>query len=408
MSDVHYKNVAYKKDFPIFRDNNLAYLDNAATSQKPQVVIDSLVDFYTTSNANVHRGLYDLSEKATEAYEAARVTTQQFIHATAPEEIIFTSGTTASLNLLATSLSALQLQPGDSILLSPTEHHSNIVPWQLAAQGHNATIEWFDLNIDGTINEATIASKITERVKIVSVAHIANSSGTINPIEKIISIAHAKGIPVIIDGAQSVPHLVTDVQKLDCDFLVFSSHKMCGPTGVGVLYGKRDWLERMSPWQGGGDMIKEVHRDYSTWAELPNKFEAGTPNIAGVVGLAEAIRYLEGIGMKSIRTTCDNLYTYLLDQLATLDFVHIYGTKDRLQRNSIVSFGVAGVHPHDVADILNREQVAIRAGHHCAQLLMAAWQVPATCRASVYFYNEPSDIDKLIVGLKKVYETFTK
>ncbi len=399
---------SFKHDFPIFVGNSLAYLDNAATSQKPQVVIDTLVNFYSTSNANVHRGLYDLSEKATEVYEAARVTTQQFIHASAPEEIIFTSGTTASINLLASSLSALQLQPGDVILLSPTEHHSNIVPWQLAAQRHGATIAWFDLTVDGTIDEGTIINKITDRVKIISVAHIANSSGTINPIEKIISIAHTKGIPVIVDGAQSVPHLATDVQALDCDFLVFSSHKMCGPTGVGVLYGKRAWLERMEPWQGGGDMIKEVHRDYSTWADIPNKFEAGTPNIAGVIGLAAAINYLQDIGMDSIEARCNELYTYLLDQLVSLEFVHIYGTKKRTERNSIVSFGVAGVHPHDVADILNREQVAIRAGHHCAQLLMTAWQVPATCRVSVYFYNEHSDIDTLIVGLKKVHETFLK
>lgn len=399
---------SYKTDFPIFSNGSLAYLDNAATSHKPQVVIDAISEFYSTANANVHRGLYDLSEQATEAYEAARVTTQKFINATAPEEIIFTSGTTASLNLLATSLSALQLQPGDSILLSPTEHHSNIVPWQLAAQRLGATIEWFDLTPEGTIDETTIDSKMTERIKIVSVAHIANSSGTVNPIERIISAAHKHNIPVIIDAAQSAPHLPLDVQVLDCDFLVFSSHKMCGPTGVGVLYGKRAWLERMQPWQGGGDMIREVHRDYSTWADLPYKFEAGTPNIAGVIGFAAALRYLEGIGMDRIQTICNELYTYLLDELSALDFVHVYGTANRSQRNSIVSFGVTGVHPHDVADIVNREQVAIRAGHHCAQLLMTVWQVPATCRASVYFYNEPADIDALISGLKKAHTTFSK
>lgn len=398
----------YKTDFPIFTNSSLAYLDNAATSQKPQVVVDAISRFYETTNANVHRGLYDLSEQATVMYESARATTQTFINAALPEEIIFTSGTTASLNLLAASLSSLQLQPGDSILLSPSEHHSNIVPWQLAAQRSGATIEWFDLTPEGTIDETTIESKITDRIKIVSVAHIANSSGTINPIEYIIAAAHKRSIPVIIDAAQSAPHIPVDVQALGCDFLVFSSHKMCGPTGVGVLYGKRDWLERMQPWQGGGDMIREVHRDYSTWADLPYKFEAGTPNIAGVIGFAEALRYLQSIGMERIQSICDELYTYLLDQLSALDVIHIYGTADRSQRNSIVSFAVAGVHPHDVADIVNREKVAIRAGHHCAQLLMTAWQVPATCRASVYFYNDRSDIDALIVGLKKAHTTFAK
>lgn len=396
----------YKQDFPLFQNIDVAYLDNAASTQKPQAVLDALNDFYTRNNANVHRGLYKLSAIATERYEAARVTVQQFINSEHIEEIVFTSGTTASLNLVAQSLGSLLLSAGDVILLSPTEHHSNIVPWQLLADRLHARIEWFKLTEDGMLDENSLADSITDKVRIISLAQIANASGNINPIEKVIALAHLKDIPVVIDGAQSVPHRSVDVQNLDCDFLVFSSHKMCGPTGVGVLYGKRHWLEKMPPWQGGGDMIKAVQRNNSTWAELPHKFEAGTPNIAGVIGFAAAIEYLQSIGMDEVRRLTDDVYNYLLNKLESLDGVKIMGSIDRKYKSSIASFVMNNVHPHDIAQILDQSNVAVRAGHHCAQLLMEHWKVSATTRASVYFYNDKSDIDRLVLGLKKVYDKF--
>ncbi|MFA5995729.1 MAG: SufS family cysteine desulfurase [Patescibacteria group bacterium] len=394
----------YKSDFPLLQYTNVAWLDNAATTQKPQVVLDKMTEFYTHYNANVHRGLYTLSVQATALYESARGTVQAFIHAGAPEEIIFTSGTTAGINLLATSLGELLIKPGDEILLSPMEHHSNLVPWQLLAKRKQAKLTFFDLTSDTEIDLNTLAGKITDRVKIISLAHISNAAGTVHPIKQIIELAHKNHIPVIIDGAQSVGHVPVNVQELDCDFLVWSGHKMCGPTGTGVLYGKKRWLEQMEPWQGGGDMIKEVTLEQATWNELPYKFEAGTPNIAGVIGLAAAIEYLEKIGIKKIERVTSERYHYLLTSLQQLDFIKLHGVNKI--NHGIVSFTMDIAHPHDIAQILDEHNVAVRAGHHCCQPLMHIWQVPATTRASVYFYNEPEDIDKLINGLKKVYDTF--
>lgn len=396
----------FKTDFPLLQTNPVAWLDNAATSQKPVAVLEAMDQFYRTANSNVHRGVYQLSEQATVAYEAARDQVQHFINAQSREEIIFTSGTTASLNLLAYSLSQVVVQPGDVILLSPLEHHSNLVPWQLAAQRLGAKLEWFDTTTDAVILADTIKEKIHDRVKLVAVTHISNAAGTIQPIEQIIAAAHAKHIPVVVDAAQSVPHLPIDVQQLDCDFLAFSAHKLCGPTGVGVLYGKKSWLEKLPPFLSGGDMIRTVSLQQSTWNDLPYKFEAGTPNIAGVIGLGAAVQYLSDIGMKQVQQRTNQVYQYLLDQLTQIDFVQVLGTADRSLRCSSASFTVTGVHAHDVAQVLDQHGVAVRAGHHCAQPVMELWKVPATTRASVYFYNDNSDIDRLIVGLKDVYDKF--
>ncbi len=387
----------HKTDFPLLQ-SNLSYLDNAATSQKPAVVLEAMDQFYGTYNANVHRGLYQISEQATAEYERARDTVQAFIHAKQREEIIFTSGTTAALNTIAYSLGKLLLQPGDVVLLSLVEHHSNLVPWQLVAKQYGAKLEFFD--------PEHLPTTLPEHTKIISMAHIANSSGMILPIAAMIQLAHANDIPVIIDAAQSVPHQTIDVQALDCDFLAFSGHKLCGPTGVGVLYGKRQWLERMEPIFGGGDMIRHVTLQTSTWNDLPYKFEAGTPNISGVIGLGVAVRYLMGLGMDAIQLETQAVYSYLLEELAQLDFITVYGPKQLAERSSIASFTMQGVHAHDVASILDQHHVAVRAGHHCAQPVMERWGVPATARASVYFYNDKSDIDRLVVALKDCYAKF--
>lgn len=386
-----------RADFPLLQ-SKLAYLDNAATTQKPTVVLEAMNQFYRTINSNVHRGLYHISEQATTQYEAVRDQVQQFIHAQQREEIIFTSGTTASINTLAYALGERLLKPGDVILLSRLEHHSNLVPWQLAAKRHQAKLEFFD--------PEALPTTLPEHTKLVAMTHIANSSGQILPIEQMIQLAHAYDVPVVIDAAQSVPHQPIDVQALDCDFLAFSAHKLCGPTGVGVLYGKRTWLEQLQPVYGGGDMIRTVTLQTSTWNDLPYKFEAGTPNIAGVIGFGAAIQYLTALGMENIQLETQAVYGYLLEQLRTLPFVTLYGPTDDLQRSSIASFTIAGIHAHDVASVLDQYQVAVRAGHHCAQPVMEQWGVAATARASVYFYNNRADIDQLITGLQAVYRKF--
>ncbi|EKD79609.1 MAG: hypothetical protein ACD_41C00026G0004, partial [uncultured bacterium] len=386
----------FKADFPILAQSDIVYLDNAATTQKPTVVLEAMDQFYRTTNANVHRGLYRWSEAATAQYEQVRDTVQQFIHAGAREEIIFTSGTTAALNTVAQSLGQLLLQPGDVILLSQLEHHSNLVPWQLVAKRYQANLEFFD---------GYTLPVLHDRIKIIAVAHITNSAGAILPVAEIIQVAHAQNIPVVVDAAQSVPHLPVDVHALDCDFFVFSAHKLCGPTGVGVLYGKRAWLDRMEPVIGGGDMISSVTLQHSTWADLPHKFEAGTPNIAGVIGLGAAVEYLTRIGMDVIQQTTAEVHQYLVGELKKLDFITLFGPE---QRSSIVSFTVAGVHAHDVAAVLDQQGVAVRAGHHCAQPVMEQWGVPATVRASVYFYNTMEDVDRLIEGLRDVNKQLSK
>lgn len=384
-----------RDDFPIFQDNAVVYLDNAATSQKPAVVLQAMDQFYRTTNANVHRGLYAWSEAATQQYEHVRDDVQQFIQAAQREEIIFTSGTTAALNTVAYALGKLLLQPGDVILLSQVEHHSNLVPWQLVAEQYQAKLEFFD--------PTQALNQLPPKTKLVSLAHIANSSGLVLPIQSVIALAHQAGVPVVVDAAQSVPHMPIDVQQLDCDFLAFSAHKLCGPTGVGVLYGKKSWLDKMPPVFGGGDMIRTVTLEHSTYADLPHKFEAGTPNIAGVIGLGAAVRYLTTIGMDQVQAETAKVHRYLVEQLQSLDFVKLYGPE---LRSSIVSFNVAGVHAHDVAAILDQHQVAVRAGHHCTMPVMQQWGVPATVRASVYFYNTKEDIDRLVSGLKDCYSKF--
>ncbi|MBI2416046.1 MAG: SufS family cysteine desulfurase [Candidatus Kerfeldbacteria bacterium] len=393
-------------DFPLLNTTHLAWLDNAATSQKPQAVLTAMTDFYSTTNANVHRGIYRLSEQATAAYEAVREQTRQLIGAASTTEIIFTSGATAGLNLLANALSSYVLKPDDVILLTPAEHHSNLVPWQLQAARYGAKLEFLPMRTDTTLDLATLANRLHDRVKLVALAHIANATGTVHDIQTIIQQARQRSIPVVIDAAQSVPHRSINVQQLDCDFLVWSGHKMCGPTGTGVVYGKQAWLEQLPPWQGGGNMIRTVFLDHATWNDLPYKFEAGTPNIAGVIGLGAAIKYLQTLGFDQIQASTETVYHYLLDQLATLDFVQVLGPTDRTQRSSIASFVVPGVHPHDVAQILDQHNVAVRAGHHCAQPLLRQLAIPATTRASVYFYNTTADIDQLVIGLKQVYSTF--
>lgn len=396
----------WRNDFPLLREQPVVWLDNASSTQKPTVVLQTMDEFYRQSYANVHRGLYRLSEAATEQYEAVRDQVQQWLGAGQREEIIFTSGTTTSLNLVAAQLGKLLLQPGDVILLTPMEHHSNLVPWQLAAQRYGAALEFVDLTMDDQIDLTTLPQKFHERVKIMALAHISNAAGTVHPIAKIIAEAHKHNVPVVIDAAQSVGHVPVNVPALDCDFLACSGHKMCGPTGVGVLYGKRAWLERLEPWQGGGDMIRTVALERSTWADLPHKFEAGTPNSAGVIGLGAAITYLQSIGLEKIQHAIQALSDELFEQLRTLDFVKLYGPRDAAVRHGIVSFNVGKIHAHDVAQLLDEYNIAVRAGHHCAQPLLDRWQVPATVRASIYFYNTTADIDQLISALKKVYKRF--
>ncbi len=396
----------WQNDFPILKNTGVHWLDNAATTQKPAVVLQAMDEFYRKNNANVHRGIYQLAEAATVQYEAVRDQVQHWLNAASRTEIVFTSGTTASLNIVAAQLTALVVQPGDVILLTPFEHHSNLVPWQMAAKRFGATIEYFDVTADDRIDLSTVQQKLHDRVKIVALAHISNAIGTLHPIAEIIQMAHHHNIPVVIDAAQSAAHLSLDVQKLDCDFLAFSAHKMCGPTGVGVLYGKRQWLEQMEPLFGGGDMIRSVTLTEATWNELPYKFEAGTPNIVGVIGFGAALEYLAAQPLVERTAHTAELYDKLLDELARRDYITMFGPKERSQRHSIVSFTVRGVHPHDVAQVLDTYQVAIRAGHHCAQPVMERWQVPATVRASLYFYNTIEDVEALLKGLDDVYNKF--
>ncbi len=387
-------------DFPIL--SKVIYLDNAATTQKPKAVTRAITKFYEEDNANVHRGVYTLSQKATLAYEAARKTAAQFINA-APEEIIFTRGTTESLNLLATSLGK-NLKPGEEIILTEMEHHSNLVPWQQLAHEKKAVVKFIPITPDFTLDMKKAQTLITSKTKIVSVAHISNMLGTINPVKELAKLAHRVGAVMIVDGAQSVPHMKIDVQELGCDFLAFSGHKMLGPTGIGVLYGKKKLLEAMSPFNYGGDMIREVTYEKSTWNDIPWKFEAGTPHIAGAIGLAAAIEYLQTMGMKNIQQHDQQLTMYALEKLSRLPGITIIGP--RTNRGPVISFTVAGIHPHDVSEILDRERIAIRGGHHCVMPLHTKLELAGTCRASFYLYNTTKDIDALITGLQQAQRVF--
>jgi cysteine desulfurase/selenocysteine lyase len=398
------------QDFPILdqkvNGERLAYLDNAATAQKPQQVIDSLVHFYEHDNANVHRGVHTLAERATEQYEAARTKVQHFINAKDHNEIIFTKGCTDGLNLVASTYGEQNIHEGDEIVITIMEHHSNLIPWQQLAIKKHATLKYIELTPDGTLDMEDAKRKITDKTKIVSVAHASNVLGTVNPLKKLAKIAHEHGAVIVGDGAQSVPHMPVDVQDLDVDFYAFSGHKMMSPTGIGVLYGKADLLRAMPPYQYGGEMINAVHRDETTFADIPFKFEAGTQNIAGAIALGTAVDYLEEIGMENVEKKEQEIVDYVLPKLEALPYITVYGPQDPVQHTGVIAFNMDNLHPHDVATALDAEGVAVRAGHHCAQPLMEALGVSATTRASFYFYNSKKDADQLINAIKATKEFF--
>lgn len=399
-----------RNDFPIFRKKingmDLVYLDNASTTQKPYTVIDSITDFYSNYNSNIHRAVYQLAEEATKMYEQSREKIANFINAR-PEEIVFTRNTTESINLIAHSWARLNLKKDDGIAITELEHHSNIVPWQILSQEIGTRLEYVGIDENGFLDlEHMIELIASKKIKLVSLSHMSNVLGTIVPIERIIRIAHENGIPVIVDGAQSVPHMPVNVKNMDCDFLVFSAHKMLGPTGVGVLYGKKEYLDKMKPFLGGGDMIKEVFKFHTNYNEVPYKFEAGTPNIADVVGFGAAIEYLEKIGMENIRKHEIYLTDYALESMLSLKYATIYGPRDPKDRGGVISFNIADIHPHDLATIMNDHGIAIRSGHHCAQVLMQRLDVPATSRASFYIYNTKEEIDMLVNAIKEAGRIF--
>lgn len=401
---------ALRNDFPIFKKKingkELVYLDNASTTQKPYSVIDSITDFYTNYNSNIHRAVYQLAEEATELYEQSREKIANFINVR-PEEIVFTRNTTESINLIAHSWARSNLKKDDGIVITELEHHSNIVPWQILCQEIGTRLEYVGIDENGFLDlEHMIELISSKKVKLVSLSHMSNVLGTIVPIEGIIKVAHEHGIPVIVDGAQSVPHMPVNVKNMDCDFLVFSAHKMLGPTGVGVLYAKKEFLEKMRPFMAGGDMIKEVFKFHTNYNEVPYKFEAGTPNIADVVGFGAAIDYLEKIGMENIRRHEISLTEYALESILSLKYVTVYGPRDTKYRGGVISFNIADIHPHDLATIMNDHGIAIRSGHHCAQVLMQRLDVPATSRASFYIYNTKEEIDKFVNAIKEAGRIF--
>lgn len=400
-----------KQDFPILfqqvNDEPLVYLDNAASTHVPTPVINDLVTYMQTSHANVHRGVHTLAERATSQYEAARETVRAFIDASSVKEVLFTRGTTTGLNWVARSLGELVVEPGDKIVISRMEHHSNIVPWQELAKRKQAELIYIDLTEDGELDMADAKEKIVSGVKIVSIAHASNVLGVVNPVKDLAKLAHEVGAVMVVDGAQSTPHMKISVQELDCDFYAFSGHKMCAPTGIGVLYGKQTWLENMSPIEFGGEMIDFVYDDYSTWAELPYKFEAGTPNISGAIALASAIKYLEEIGLDTITKHEQELVEYVLPKLLAIDGFELYGPRDASKHTGVIAFNIKGVHPHDLATALDMQGVAIRAGHHCAQPLLRYLDVHSTARASFYFYNTKEDADSLVESIIAAKEFFS-
>lgn len=398
-----------RKDFPILKrlvnGKPLVYLDNAATTQKPQVVIDAITRYYTYDNANIHRGLYFLSELATEQYENARLKVKEFINAISASEIIFVRGTTEAINLVASTLCRTKyFNEGDEIIISNMEHHSNIVPWQLIRDRKNINLKIIPINDNGELLLDEFEKLITEKTKLVSVVHISNTLGTINPVKEIIRIAHLHNIPVLIDGAQAMSHLKIDVQELDADFYVFSGHKVFGPTGIGVLYGKTEYLEMMPPYQGGGDMIRTVTFEKTTFEDIPRKFEAGTPNIAGGIGLGAAIDYLNQFNRNELIAYENSLLEYATQRLSEIEGLKIIGTAK--EKASVVSFIIEGIHPYDIGTIIDTDGIAIRTGHHCTQPIMRRFNIPATARASFSFYNTKEEIDKLAESLVKVKKMF--
>ena len=397
-----------KKDFPIFTNKKISYLDSGATTQKPTQVIDAINEFYKNHNANPHRGAYSLSIEATEIYESTRAKIAKFINAKHPEEIIFSKNASESLNLIAYSYGLDNLKNGDDVVLSIMEHHSNLVPWQYVTKKTGSNLKYMYINNEYEISKEEIESKITENTKIVGITHVSNVLGTINNVKEIIKYAHKKGAIVIVDASQSIPHMKIDVQDLNADFLVFSGHKMLAPLGIGVLYGKREILNQMNPFIMGGDMIEYVYEQETTYAPLPNKFEAGTQNVEGVIGLGAAIDYIENLGYENIEQIETKLVKYARSELSKLEFLDIYMTPNESNYSSVISFNIKGVHPHDVASILDSEGVCVRSGNHCAQPLLRYLGFDSTCRASFYIYNTQEDVDNLVKALIKAYDMFKK
>jgi cysteine desulfurase/selenocysteine lyase len=406
-----------REDFPILSrevyGKPLVYLDNAATTQKPLCVLDAMRDEYLNVNANVHRGVHYLSQQATDLHEAAREKVRQFINAQKTEEIVFTRGTTEAINLVASSFCESQMQPGDEILVTEMEHHSNIVSWQLQAQKHGIVVKYLPITDDGHLDLSTLNSQLSTKTKLVSVAHVSNVLGTVNPVEQIIKVAHEHGIPVLVDGAQSAPHMRVDVQAMDCDFYAFSGHKMYGPTGIGVLYGKEEWLEKLPPYQGGGEMIDKVTWEKTTFERLPFKFEAGTPDYVATHGLAKAIEYMESIGIDAIQQHEQELTRYCMEQLQSIDGMTIYGPQLSTVncqlstvKDAVVSFNVGTIHHLDMGTLLDRLGIAVRTGHHCAQPLMDRLGISGTVRASFALYTTKEEVDILVAGIRRVSQMF--
>jgi len=397
-----------RQDFPVLQQNvhgkPLVYFDNAATTQKPQVVVDTIARYYLSENSNVHRGVHFLSDVATQAYEAGRTRVRQFLNAAHDREIIFTRGTTEGINLVAASYGRSRIKAGDEILISAMEHHSNIVPWQMLCEEKGATLRVVPINDAGELLLEEYERLLSDRTKLVAITYVSNALGTVNPVRRIVAMAHRRGIPVLVDGAQSTPHLPVDVQDLDCDFYAFSGHKLFGPTGIGILYGKTDLLEAMPPYQGGGEMISAVTFEKTIYNSLPHKFEAGTPHIAGVVGLAAAIEYVERIGLNQIAAYEHELLTYGTDLLSAIPGLTIVGTAK--ETAGVLSFVLRDIHAHDIGTILDHEGIAVRAGHHCAMPVMKRFGVPATARASLAFYNTREELEALAKGIQKAIEVF--
>ena len=405
-----YNIIKVREDFPILSrevyGKPLVYLDNAATTQKPLCVLDAMRNEYLNVNANVHRGVHYLSQQATDLHEAARETVCRFINAAKTEEIVFTRGTTEAINLVASSFCESQMQAGDEVIVTEMEHHSNIVPWQLQAMKRGIVVRHLPITDDGQLQLSALDTLLSARTKLVCVAHVSNVLGTVNPVEQIIKTAHAQGIPVLVDGAQSAPHFAVDVQAMDCDFFAFSGHKMYGPTGIGVLYGKEEWLEKLPPYQGGGEMIDKVTWEKTTFERLPFKFEAGTPDFVATHGLATAIEYIGSIGFEVISQHEQELTRYCMEQLMTIDGMKIYGPSQATAKDAVVSFNVGDIHHLDMGTLLDRLGIAVRTGHHCAQPLMDRLGISGTVRASFALYNTKDEVDTLVAGIRRVAQMF--
>ncbi|HIF57591.1 MAG TPA: cysteine desulfurase [Gemmatimonadetes bacterium] len=399
-----------RREFPALEQSingrPLVYLDNAATSQKPRVVLDALQAYYENDNANVHRGIHELSRRATVAYEESRAKVAGWVGAAEPSEIVWTRGTTEAINLVSTAWGLDNVGEGDEILISVLEHHSNIIPWQLLARRTGAVIKYIELDEQGRWILDELPRLLTDRTKVVAISHVSNALGTVNPVKRVAAAAHEVGALVLVDGAQGAVHMKVDVQELGVDCYAFSGHKMCGPTGIGALWARRDLLDSMEPYQGGGEMIHFVGRDESSWATVPHKFEAGTPNIAGAIGMGTAIDFLSGVGMDAIAKHEHELLEYALERMNAVDGIRIYGPQSPDEHSALISFTLGDAHPHDISTILDSEGIAVRAGHHCAQLAMQHFGISATARASIYLYNTESDIDRLIEGLEQVQGIF--